>query len=91
MLEDISLSSRLRNCLQTILELEESLADTHLGPLLSEEFLMLKHVTRRLSGVHIEEADVRRIEAATDKFLAELKETFAGIASDGRDSTRILQ
>ena len=35
--EDSLLHSRLKNCLQTILELEDNLAGTHLGPVGEEQ------------------------------------------------------
>lgn len=69
------LNSRLHNCLVTILELEEELEQTHLGPALQSEFTVLKEVVKRLEKVRVEEQDVCRIEAATGRFLAELKET----------------
>lgn len=69
------LNSRLRNCLVTILELEEVLEHTHLGPALQKEFSVLKEVMRRLENVAVEESDVCRVEAATSNFLAELKDT----------------
>lgn len=69
------LNSRLRNCLVTILELEEALESTHLGPALQDEFSLLKNVVQRLEDVEVREQDVCRIEAATGRFLAELKDT----------------
>lgn len=69
------LNSRLHNCLITILELEDALGQTHLGPALQKEFSVLKEVAQRLGNVAVEEKDVRRIEAATGRFLAELKES----------------
>ena len=85
------LSSRLRNCLVTILELENTLEQTHLGPALQNEFTVLKQVMRRLEDVNVEESDVCRIEAATGRFLAELKETL-GESTDVRGaSSRLLQ
>ena len=94
-----SLNSRLRNCLLTILELEGVLTRTHLGSVLQNEFAVLKKVMQRLENVTIEENDVCRIEAATGRFLAELKETLEGLsdadpsgASDSSSHTaRLLQ
>ena len=90
-MERSSLNSRLRNCLLTILELEETLTLTHLGPALREEFTTLKQVVQRLEDVQIEESDVCRIEAATSRFLAELKETLEGVESPDFSTTRLLQ
>jgi deoxyhypusine synthase len=86
-----SLNSRLRNCLVTLLELEEALERTHLGPALQDEFSLLKEVMQRLGQVKVEEHDVCRIEAATGRFLAELKETLGEAASVRDTSPRLLQ
>ena len=85
------LNSRLRNCLVTILELEEMLGHTHLGPALQKEFSVLKEVMRRLENVAVEENDVCRIETATSNFLAELKETLEGVFTASVVSSRFLQ
>lgn len=85
------LNSRLRNCLQTILELEDALDQTHLGPALHNEFTVLKQVAKRLADVALEEPDVCRIEAATGRFLAELKETLGNTVRLNRTPTRLLQ
>ena len=85
-----SLNSRLHNCLATILELEEALEQTHLGPALHDEFSMLKEVMLRLGEVEVEERDVCRIEAATGRFLAELKETLGETAADGDAASKLL-
>ena len=85
------LNCRLRNCLLTILELEEMLEHTHLGPALQKEFSVLKQVMQRLENVAIEENDVCRIEVATSRFLAELKETLEGSPSASIVSSRFLQ
>lgn len=87
----ISLNSRLRNCLLTILELEDTLTLTHLGPALQEEFATLKQVMQRLEDVPTEESDVCRIEAATGRFLAELKETLEGVEAPDFSTTRVIQ
>lgn len=85
------LTCRLRNCLLTILELEEMLERTHLGPALQKEFSVLKQVMQRLENVEVEETDVCRIEAATSRFLAELKETLEGVCTANLVSSRFLQ
>ncbi len=86
-----SLSSRLQNCLLTILELEDTLKYSHLGPVLKDEFVTLKEVMRRLETVDVEEDDVCRIECATGRFLAELKETFDATAPAELPTTRLIQ
>ena len=85
------LNSRLRNCLMTILELEGALENTHLGPALQNEFSVLKEVVQRLDNVTVEENDVCRIEAATGRFLAELKESLGNSSIPGISPARLLQ
>ena len=70
---EITLASRLKNCLVTILELEELLADSHLGTVLEQEFSTLKVVVAHLEDMRIAEDDVSRIEHATMRFLSELQ------------------
>ena len=89
-MENASLHSRLRNCLLTILELEGTLTATYLGPALRDYFLLLKSILQRLENVHTDEGDVRRIEAATSRFLAELKETFERAGPFPFSPTRLL-
>ena len=43
-----------------------------------------------LSAVEVCEADVERIEAATDRFLGELKDVLAEVA-EGANNKRVLQ
>jgi hypothetical protein len=64
---------RLRNCLQTILELEPELEQLDLGDSLLKEFSMLKTFLSRIEAIDLEETDVERIEHATASFLAELR------------------
>jgi len=71
------LQSRLRNCLQTIIELEPTLMKLDLGEPLLREFRLLRSFITRLDQLEIAEADVLRIEAATNRFLDELKTPFA--------------
>jgi len=85
------LASRLQNCLVTILELEDALGQTHLGPALQKEFTVLKEVVQRLESVAVEEKDVCRIEAATGRFLAELKESLGDRPFIGGPASRLLQ
>ena len=85
------LNCRLRNCLLTILELEGMLEQTHLGSALQKEFSVLKQVMQHLENVVVEENDICRIEAATSRFLAELKETLEGVPMASIVSARFLQ
>ena len=85
------LNCRLRNCLLTILELEEMLVQTHLGPALQKEFSVLKQIMQHLENVVVEENDICRIEAATSRFLTELKETLEGVPMTRIVSSRFLQ
>lgn len=86
-----TLNSRLQNCLVTILELEGALEKTDLGPALQNEFSILKEVVQRLDNVAVEEKDVCRIEAATRRFLAELKESLGNAPFAGTAPSRLLQ
>ncbi len=88
--DDTSLNSRLRNCLDTILELETPLLHTRMGGLLAQEFQSLKEVMEHLGAVAVCEGDVERIEAATDKFLIELKDVLVE-ASKAASRRRVLQ
>lgn len=72
----VTLDSRLKNCLHTILDLEACLAQSHLGNLLEHEFSVLKKVASTLELSTVNEIDVERIEAATARFLEELKLSF---------------
>jgi hypothetical protein len=71
--EHDELQSRLRNCLQTILELEPDLEDLEIGHDLMKELNMLKTFMKKLDSVDLEEDDVLRIEKATANFLKELE------------------
>ena len=73
MQDDSRLHSRLRNCLQTILDLEPDLERMQIARPLLAEFEMLKNIYNRVETILIQENDVRRIENATEHFLAEMK------------------
>jgi hypothetical protein len=85
------LGSRLRNCLVTILELQDEIERTHLGLALQAEFTVLREAVNQLEYLCVEEQDVRRIEAATGRFLAELKENLNRAAVNPASSVRLLQ
>lgn len=67
------LQSRLRSCLQAILDLEPELTTLNLAAPLLSEFAVLKDIYQRLETIFVQEDDVKRIEDATTHFLAELK------------------
>ncbi len=81
--EHEALQSRLRNCLQTILELEPDLDGLELGHDLMKEFDTLKSFMEKLNVVELQEDDVRRIEIATANFLEELKGPLASLRERG--------
>jgi len=82
-----TLQSRLLNCLETIIELEQDIERLELGHVLLAEFNQLKTFMERIDQVAVEEEDVRRIEAATSNFLDELRVPL-GLAQDGGDRDR---
>ena len=71
------LYERLHNCLQTILELEQTFSDTTLngGGELRELFAMLKDSLEKLGNLDYEATDVERIEQAVAVFLQAVKPT----------------
>ncbi len=71
--KNASLNMRILNCLQTILELEATLRRLELGGLLLSEFTVLKDFLKDVESIELDEADVARIENATEHFLQELK------------------
>lgn len=74
MFEDsIHLQMRLKNCLQTILELEPALERLELGHVLLKDYATLRSFIEKLEEVSLQEDDVQRIERATSNFLEELK------------------
>lgn len=69
----LNLQLRLKNCLQTILELEPDLEQLELGHVLLKEYSLLKTFIGQLEQITLFEEDVRRIEEATVNFLEELR------------------
>ena len=70
-----SLYVRLHNCLQTVLELEQTFADGTLAGCedLQELFAMLKDSLGKLDSFDYESRDVERIEQAVAVFLQAIK------------------
>ncbi len=90
--EEAALRGRLKNCIKTILELEDEFLRAELVLLFEREFSELKRQVECLKSYSFNEEDVRRIETATDRFLLELKFFLAADYSQPRsDSSRILQ
>lgn len=84
------LHSRLKNCLQTILELEPALERVELRERFEHEFAMLKSYLEHLEQFSLKEDDVLRIEKATTSFLDELREPLLSLETE-RKSRRLLQ
>lgn len=72
--EDPILQSRLRNCLQTILDLRDDLDSSAYSSAFGHELNMIKQFLARAQDVPVTSTDVERIEQATEVFLAELQE-----------------
>ena len=71
------LYSRLKNCLQTILDLEPDLERLRLPDTFRTELEALKLHLERIRHFDFREEDLKRLEAATEKFLEELRLPFA--------------
>lgn len=67
------LKLRLKNCLQTILDLKEDLDAIPYGASFLPELGSLENFLSNLVNITVSEAEVRRVELATDKFLVELR------------------
>ncbi len=88
---ELALASRLKNCLQTILELESSLQKTSIGTVLAKEFSTLKNVATNFDSILVEEEDVFRIEQATMRFLHELQDSADEFSTKENQPERLLQ
>lgn len=66
------LQIRLKNCIQTILELEPDMRAAGAGRSFDEDFASLKSFLTRIDSMNLAEEDVRRLEGVTDTLLAEL-------------------
>lgn len=87
---DHTLQERLKNCIQTILELEPDVERLELGHILREEYSTLREFLERVDSVQLDEGEVERIEKATERFLAEL-ETPLGNTRESHMRGRIMQ
>ncbi|MGE9986518.1 hypothetical protein [Desulfovibrio sp. SGI.169] len=68
-----TLQIRLKNCIQTILELEPDMRAGIWGRHFDEELSTLKGYLQQVDHMHLAEDDVQRLENATASFLAELR------------------
>ncbi|MBE6441730.1 MAG: hypothetical protein E7022_05280 [Desulfovibrio desulfuricans] len=68
-----TLQLRLKNCIQTILELEPDMRAGVWGRYFGEELSILKGYLEQVDQMALAEEDVLRLEKATATFLAELK------------------
>ena len=71
--------SRLKNCLLTILELEHELKRLQLPDAFHSELATLKQHLENIEQIVFYEEDLQRLEAATAKFLDELRLPFSHI------------
>lgn len=81
---------RLKNCLQTILELEPDMSSLHMRTEFRTELETLKEYLNRVEDLDLAEEDVQRLERATANFLDELRLPLSRVRRDGRRN-RILQ
>ena len=70
-----TLQLRLKNCLQTILELEPDMRSGRWGRSFDAELRTLRQYLRQVDQMDLAEDDVRRLETATTTLLAELRRT----------------
>ncbi|EFL85706.1 hypothetical protein HMPREF1022_00322 [Desulfovibrio sp. 6_1_46AFAA] len=68
-----TLQIRLKNCIQTILDLEPDMRAGIWGRHFDEELSTLKDYLQRVDRMNLAEDDVQRLENATASFLAELR------------------
>lgn len=85
-----TLQIRLRNCLQTILDLESDLEEIDLDSSMEKEFRMLKSFIEKMDEMHLVEEDVDRIEKATARFLDEVSGPLS-VLDESRTGGRRLQ
>ena len=68
-----TLQIRLKNCIQTILELAPDMRSGIWGRHFDEELSTLKEYLQQVDHMNLAEDDVQRLENATASFLAELR------------------
>lgn len=67
-----TLRVRLRNCIQTILELEPVIL-TNNGILFEEEFIYLKKYLKCVENMELAEDEVSQLEKVTSEFLDDMR------------------
>lgn len=72
-LSDRELQSRLKSCLQAVLDLEPELMNHEMGKLMVNEFEVLRSLLDRLPAIAVVEQEVQKVEEATSVFLDELQ------------------
>lgn len=65
------LNLRLKNCIQTILELEPGLKE-HRADIFESDFTLLRNYLKGVDKFNLVEEDVARLENVTSTFLEEL-------------------
>lgn len=90
MLMSSHLQIRLKNCLQTILELEPDLDQLPVRGDFQADMDRLKKYLDRVEDMELGEEDVLRLESTTAHFLAELRQTMRH-TKQGSVNHRILQ
>lgn len=78
------LQLRLKNCIQTILDLEPDMRSGTWGRCFGEELSTLREYLERIDRMDLAEDDVCRLESATAAFLAELSRTHLGGPNEKR-------
>ena len=84
------LQVRLRNCLQTILEMEPDISSLSVRAKFNTELEIIKEYLDRVEDLDLAEEDVLRLERATANFLDELRLPLWGAVRGARPK-RVLQ
>lgn len=90
-MEGKELKIRLQSCLETILETKDSLDSIPFGASFLPELGSLETFLSRLTDMEPTEAEVKRVEEATARFLGELAELMAHAAARKRGNDGVLQ
>ena len=67
------LHMRLKSCIQTVVDVHQTLKTQELAPELEDRFHELKQILVNLDVAAIDEGEVARVESATNYLLSELK------------------
>lgn len=90
MTDNRALQSRLKSCLQTILDLEPMLDSLECKRGMETELETLKAFMHRAGHMDLDEHSVRRIEEATNCFLEEMRVPVSQVAIKHHNA-RLLQ